>query len=142
MMLRIMTKQTFGTLGTQTSPGETVKGYIDVENSYTTSVTADVLWCYGSYDESTGNFSARGYAIIENVTFSAESSQRVYTGSFSTPNDPGTWDCYAAVAQDIQVVNNEIQITGLYAQGVALDAWTISGVAGEIKIVGIGVEKV
>jgi len=119
------------------SPGDPVRGYIAVQNDYS-SQTVDVFWSYGVYD-GVENFSIYAYVIQENYTFQGTSSILYETGSFATPNNPGTWDLFAILADDIYFDGDMLAVVGNRGAKIEENAWTISALA-ELEVLNVGVD--
>ena len=121
------------------TPGSSVKGYIDVEGT-TSDQTVDVLWAMGTYDSGTGHFSISGYILDENITFLSFMSIRHLTGTFATPDAPGTWDLLGILADDIRWEGENLIVEGQHGTGaIAENGWTISSAA-ELQALNVGVQ--
>jgi len=118
------------------NPGDPVKGYIDVENSHTSNITVDILWSNGLIDGE--NFIIYGY-LIASHNFPYQASMKWTSGTFATPDMPGTWDLLGVLADDISVVGETIEMTGVHDMMAVAGAWTISGVAVGLNIINVGV---
>ena len=118
------------------SPGSVVDGYVGVDNSGENQ-TLDVLWGSGVLEGD--NFGFYGLVIGENIFFAGLSSTNYYTGTFATPNTPGTWDLIGILADDITYDGTTISVTGQRAVLVSQGAWTISGAVGGINVASVGV---
>jgi len=118
------------------NPGDPVRGYIDAENSHTSSIVADVLWSLGVLEGD--NFSIYGY-LIASSTFPQQSSMRWTSETFATPDMAGTWDLLGVLADSISVVGDTIEITGVHDMMAVEDAWTIGGAAVGLSILNVGV---
>jgi len=118
------------------NPGDPVRGYIDTENSHTSNITADVLWGFGVLEGD--SFGVYGYLIASNI-FPQQSSMRWTSETLATPNMAGTWDLLGVLADDISVVGDTIEITGVYDMMAVEGAWTISGAAVGLNILNVGV---
>lgn len=118
------------------SPGDVVEGYVSVSNAGNNQ-TLDALWGHGVLEGD--NFGFYGFAIGEGISFPGLSSSQYLTGTFDTPNTPGTWDLIGILADDITFDGTTINIIGQRAIGVTQAAWTISGAAGDINVTSVGV---
>ena len=118
------------------NPGDPVRGYIDTENSHTSDITADVLWGFGVLEGE--NFGVYGYLIAQ-YNFPQQSSTRWTSEAFATPDAAGTWDLLGVLAEDISVVGDTIEITGVHDMMAVEGAWTISGAAVGLNILNVGV---
>ena len=120
------------------SPGDPVRGYIDVQNDATSSITVDILWSNGLINGE--NFIMYGY-LIDSDTFPQQSSMSWTSGTFATPDMPGTWDLLGVLADSISVVGDTIEFIGVHDMMVVAGAWTISGVAVGLNILNVGVQS-
>jgi len=118
------------------NPGDAVRGYIDTENSHTSSITVNVLWANGIIEGD--NFGIYGYLIAQ-YTFPQQSSSRWTSETFATPDMPGTWDLLGVLADSISVVGDTIEMTGIHDMMAVAGAWTIGGAAVGLSILNVGV---
>jgi len=130
---------------TSSEVGESVQGLIGVTNNTTSNITVDVFWCMGTWD-GVSNFGVRAYVLEEGITFTGQTSWMHKTYAFYTPDEVGTWDLMAILADNVEWEGDNLKVEGQRGTFMEEDAWTITGAVTpppeDLEITSLGVEVV